>query len=196
MSRVGGPRALALPGVHEALLQRIGEVEPCAALDLPAGPGALSAELQRLGFDVTPADAEPSGFDVPGLACDALDFDGPLPYPDGAFGLVVCAEGIEHSENAYHLVRELTRVLRPGGRLLLSTPNPLNLAARLRWFVSGFDDVSPRPIRHDEARLSMHHINPISLPFLELMFRRNGLRLLDVRANRLRTSAIAIGVLT
>lgn len=185
---------LALPGVHDAVLACVRGVSPCAALDLPAGPGALTQALLERGFEVTSADVDPSRFAVPGRRCDAVDFEGPLPYPDGAFGLVVCAEGLEHAENAYHVMRELSRVLAPGGTLVLSTPNPLNLASRVRALLTGFSDVSPRPIRSDEARLSNHHINPIRLQFLELMLRRNGLDLQAITANRLRTSAALLAL--
>lgn len=189
------PAQLALPGVHEAVLDCVSGLSPCAALDLPAGPGALTQALLERGFDVTSADVDPSRFDVSGHRCDAVDFEGTLPYPDDAFGLVVCAEGLEHAENAYHVVRELSRVLAPGGTLVLSTPNPLNLASRVRALLTGFSDVSPRPIRSDEARLSNHHINPIRLQFLELMLRRNGLQIRSVSANRMRTSAMLVAVL-
>ncbi len=195
MSGEPEPRPMALPGVHDALLERIGGLEPGRALDLPAGQGALSAALLECGWQLTSADIDPGRFRVEGQACLELDMDRPLPFDDASFELVVCAEGIEHCENAYQLVRELTRVLAPGGRLLLSTPNPLNLASRLRAFLTGFSDVSPRPIRADEPRLSEHHINPVRLQFLELMLRRNGLQVLSLGANRMRRSAVLLALM-
>lgn len=47
----------------------------------------------------------------------------PLPLPSEAFDVVVCLEVIEHIENQEGLVAELYRVLKPGGRVLLSIPN-------------------------------------------------------------------------
>ncbi len=142
-----------------------------------------------MGFTVTSADISPERFRGAGLAV-AADLDASLPFPDSAFDLVLCVEGIEHAENQYHAFREFTRVLAPGGRLVLSTPNPLSLSSRLRLLLSGFDDVAPLPIRHDEPRISAHHINPVSLPFLDLMCRRNGLVIEHVSANRLRFGSI------
>ena len=46
-----------------------------------------------------------------------------LPVPDAMFDLVVSFETLEHVPNARAMLRELRRVLRPGGRLVLSTPN-------------------------------------------------------------------------
>jgi SAM-dependent methyltransferase len=46
-----------------------------------------------------------------------------LPLPDASIDLVASFETIEHVPDARAMVRELRRVLRPGGRLVLSTPN-------------------------------------------------------------------------
>lgn len=48
----------------------------------------------------------------------------PFPYPDNTFDLVTWSEVIEHlTENPVHTLAEIHRVLRPGGRLVISTPN-------------------------------------------------------------------------
>ncbi len=46
------------------------------------------------------------------------------PYADGRFAAVVCCELLEHlAEDPMHMAAEINRILRPGGRLVLSTPN-------------------------------------------------------------------------
>ena len=47
----------------------------------------------------------------------------PLPFPDGMFDTVVIMEVIEHVAEERTILEELTRVLAPGGRLLLTTPH-------------------------------------------------------------------------
>lgn len=47
-----------------------------------------------------------------------------LEFPDGEFDKVLCSEVIEHIPDAPKALREIWRVLKPGGRLVLSTPNP------------------------------------------------------------------------
>lgn len=184
---------MAVPGVHEAVLEQVLALPRGRLLDVPCGQGALTQQLVEAGFDVTSADVEPAGFRLSNRRCDAVDFDDPLPYDDGSFDAVVCVEGIEHCENQYQLFREFRRILRPGGHLILSTPNVMSLSARMRWLLSGFDDVSPRPIRHDEDRLSYHHINPVGVSFLELMCRRNGMTIASITANRIRKGSVALG---
>jgi SAM-dependent methyltransferase len=62
-----------------------------------------------------------------------LDFrlapiDGPLPADDQAFDLVWASEVIEHVADTESWLSEVKRVLAPGGRLLLTTPNHPRLA--------------------------------------------------------------------
>jgi SAM-dependent methyltransferase len=96
------------------------------ALDLGCGDGALTAELDA---------AELSAADVSGVALERarrrlgpearlveLEPDAPLPFGDGDFDLVLCAETIEHVRDLQLLLSELRRVLRPGGTLALTTP--------------------------------------------------------------------------
>ena len=48
----------------------------------------------------------------------------PIPYPDGFFDSVFAGETIEHVTNPVRLLVECNRVLKPGGRCVMTTPNP------------------------------------------------------------------------
>jgi len=54
-----------------------------------------------------------------------------LPFPDGSFDLVLCSQVIEHVLDARAGVRQLARVLEPGGTLVISTDNARNLVSRV-----------------------------------------------------------------
>jgi len=59
-----------------------------------------------------------------GIKAIQLDIDtNQFPFNDGSFDLVYCGEIIEHLFNPDHLLREVHRVLKPGGIALISTPN-------------------------------------------------------------------------
>ncbi len=82
-----------------------------AWLDLGCGSGRF-LELAPGGVGVDPDPASP------GLALD----DGAIPLAHASVDLVWCSEVIEHVADPLALLFEARRVLRPGGRLLLTTP--------------------------------------------------------------------------
>ncbi|MGD9895793.1 MAG: class I SAM-dependent methyltransferase [Candidatus Methylacidiphilaceae bacterium] len=76
---------------------------------------------------------------LPGQKVDVVDLNkDPLPYESSFFDLVSCTEVVEHLDDYRRLLREIFRVLQPGGILVLSTPNILNLKSRLRFLWFGF----------------------------------------------------------
>lgn len=72
-----------------------------------------------------------------------------FPYPDGHFATVLCCELIEHlAEDPMHMMAEINRVLRPGGHLVLTTPNMASLraiAAVLQGYHPGYFPAYLRP---------------------------------------------------
>jgi 2-polyprenyl-3-methyl-5-hydroxy-6-metoxy-1,4-benzoquinol methylase len=52
-----------------------------------------------------------------------VDGDEPLPFDEGSFDGVVLKDVLEHVANPVTLVREVRRVLRPGGRVFASSPD-------------------------------------------------------------------------
>ena len=87
-------------------------------LDAGAGFGAWRAPLRRAGAaTVVGVDRSPA----PGLdaVCDLKR----LPFRAGAFDGVLCAQVLEHDAEPAALVRELARVTRPGGTLVLTAPH-------------------------------------------------------------------------
>lgn len=93
-----------------------------------------------------------------------LNINKHLPYQDSTFDIVTATEVIEHLEDVRAVLREIYRVLKPGGVCVLSTPNILNLNSRLRnlWF--GFADLmGPLPIHGRKVESCAGHISPISL---------------------------------
>jgi len=62
----------------------------------------------------------------------ALDLDaGVVPLPDGGADVVAAVETIEHLENPRAFLRELVRLTRPGGWVVVTTPNQLSLLSKL-----------------------------------------------------------------
>jgi len=88
--------------------------------------------------------AEIVGFDVPGSPhADVHGSIDAIPVDDASFDVVVCLQVLEHVHDPAAAVRELRRVARPGGRVLLAThgvypfhPNPDDL---WRWTHQGLE---------------------------------------------------------
>jgi 2-polyprenyl-3-methyl-5-hydroxy-6-metoxy-1,4-benzoquinol methylase len=133
-------------------------------LDVAAGAGYTSARLRSMGFDVVATDINADQFQADGVEHVSADLNRGFPFTDGAFGAVVALEIIEHLENPKLFLRELRRVLQPGGRAVLSTPNILCLRSRLRFLFRGefhlFYDVEKR-IKDPFHEHAMGHITPI-----------------------------------
>lgn len=71
---------------------------------------------------------------------------GCVDMPDGTADVVVCVETIEHVENPRSLIRELTRLVRPGGLVIVTTPNQISLLSKLGLLVKNqFPAFQERP---------------------------------------------------
>ena len=95
-------------------------------LDAGAGTGHFSRDLAARGARVISLDVGTAllgktrarAKTVP-VCCSVLA----LPFPDRAFEVVLCTEVIEHTTDPRAAVRELCRVVAPGGVLVVTTPN-------------------------------------------------------------------------
>jgi SAM-dependent methyltransferase len=114
------------------------------ALDLGCGEGAFTGELVEAGaVGITGADVAETALRRararhPGVAFERVPFDGPLPFADGSFDVVWASEVIEHVADTARFLSEIRRVLVPGGRLLVTTPNH----PRLRLALAGIEPYS------------------------------------------------------
>jgi len=107
------------------------------ALDLGCGAGTFTAVLAELGADAIGVEVAEAALSraraaYPELAFRLVPVDGPLPFEDGAFDLVWASEVIEHVADTERWLSEVSRVLAPSGRLLLTTPNHARAAVAMR----------------------------------------------------------------
>jgi len=166
-------------GVHEQAAALLQKYVPgnASVLDVGAGAGAFSQRLTDLGYKVTALDVDPEKWiptDIPFLQ---LNIDaGMAASVQDTFAAVCCLEVIEHVENPWNLLREIYSVVKPGGYLLLSTPNITSFLSRGMFFLTG------RFHQFDEGDLSYGHINPVSTFELEYAARQIGWELLDISA--------------
>jgi ubiquinone/menaquinone biosynthesis C-methylase UbiE len=60
-----------------------------------------------------------------------------MPLADDYAGMVICQEGIEHFSDQLKALKEFNRILKQGGRLIITTPSYSHLTARLRCMLFG-----------------------------------------------------------
>ena len=114
-----------------AMIELAGDVGGRRVLDAGCGHGPLAQALQERGAAVTGFDASPEMLRLARqrLGDDAdlhlADLARPLPFADGEFDDVVVSLVLHYLEDWDAPLAELRRVLRPGGRLLLSVNHPL-----------------------------------------------------------------------
>jgi SAM-dependent methyltransferase len=145
--------------VHERLRDRAGQVK-LYGIDLNV------ARLSALGLPLT------LGGDVSAL-----------PFADETFSAVIAAELLEHLESPDSVLPEFARVLQPGGRLLITTPNPYELVRWLRHWVFAADLPSHQNVRRFLGNPDHEgFVEPIS--FCRAL-RRNNLDTVELRTMKL-----------
>ena len=156
------------------------------ALDLGCGDGRLSESLeakQLVAADVSAVALGRARGRLPAAETVLLEPDARLPFEDSSFDLVLCAETLEHVRDVQLLLSEARRVLRPGGRLALTTPAHGRLSGvdvLVRGFERRFDPLSPH-IRFFTARSLARILDGLGF---DVAARRRRSRTLLVEASR------------
>lgn len=126
---------------------RCAQITPGAkVLEIGCGKGALLNHMQLAGFVVQGVDVDREALSAcrtehPGLSVCLASGDA-LPFESGAFDAVVSFDVFEHIKGSDRHLAEVRRILRPGGRYLLQTPNkwtniPFELIRQWKKFHTG-----------------------------------------------------------
>ncbi|MBW2973138.1 class I SAM-dependent methyltransferase [Candidatus Woesearchaeota archaeon] len=118
------------------------------ALDVGCREGHQTRYLRKKGYNVTSIDIEKI---VP--ECIVMDANKKLKFEDNSFDLIWGSEIIEHLDNPAFSISEFKRVLKPGGRLILTTPNSYFCLVRVAYILF---NLSPRKIQRKDHK---HYFN-------------------------------------
>src|SRR5918992_747895 len=119
---------------HTMAIPQLPPLDGLRVLEIGCGRGGFSHYLASKGADLVAADFSPAAVDIAGRRLEPYGAAEPvvadvqaLPFERDSFDLVVSLDTIEHVTYPTRAVAELVRVLRPGGRLVLTTNNYLGL---------------------------------------------------------------------
>jgi SAM-dependent methyltransferase len=178
-------------GIHEKVLGCLEAFPRGFVLDVPSGQGAISKELEKLGFKVFLGDIARQNILYKNWRCVQIDMEKPFPFKEKTFDYGVCVEGIEHIENPYGLVREFARVIKKGGYLIITTPNVMTIKSRLRFLFYSYLDyfryIGPIPSeeRHRIEEHEHHHLNPLFYPEIKFILQKCGFAIERIETNRM-----------
>lgn len=133
-TRARQSKGISADPIYRAVTTALADRHPAGGtlIDVGCGAGNLWGHVRErfaryVGADVVRYDGFPADAEFHHIDLDT----GRVALPDGAGDVVAAVETIEHLENPRSFARELTRLCRPGGWVVVTTPNQLSLLSKL-----------------------------------------------------------------
>lgn len=169
-------------GLHEQIENKLKELLSAGSevLDVGAGEGALSERLSDAGFKVTALDINETDFKSKKAKFCQLNFNDENELNNFSirfsekFDAVIGVEVIEHIENPWKYVDFMKRLIKPGGILLITTPNITSWLSRMIFLFEG------RFHQFSDGDLSYGHIAPITNWELQVILKNSGFEKIDI----------------
>lgn len=162
----------AHPRLHEEASSRLRRfaLPGAEVIDLGAGQGAFSMRLRDAGYLVTAVDKNVEDFKAEGVNFVDVDFDDVEQVETfrrcnhEKYDVAVGMEVIEHVEDPWSYCRLLLSMVKPGGIVLITTPNPGSILSRVEFLTTGLF------LHFDMAGYHWSgHINPVTFHEFELI---------------------------
>lgn len=189
----GRLRERAIPGTH-AFAVRVCEqyLEPgkdVKLLDIGAGEGALSQRLLEAGYQVEACELYTEQFKLDEVICHEVDLNKPWPFEDNSANGIIAVELVEHIEDHLTMFEEAARVLKPGGRLLFTTPNILSLKSRISFLFTGYF-YSFGPLSRHGFSDGRPHVSPFTIDRYRYLLKGLGLDLVNIETDKMQSSSM------
>lgn len=174
-------RVMATANLHEIIAAKIQAILPPGStiVDYGAGEGALSQRLADLGYGVVAVDLVGGDFKA-NTEFHQVDFNDAEACQEfirrfkNKFDLAIGIEVIEHVEDPWQYIRDLKDLVKPGGTLIVSTPNVASWYSRMTFFFKG------RLLHFEDDDLEYGHINPVFANEIRLICEKNGLLVQEI----------------
>ncbi|MFH1722174.1 MAG: class I SAM-dependent methyltransferase [Candidatus Altiarchaeota archaeon] len=109
-------------------------------LEIGCADGSFLRFLKTKGWEVEGIEIAPELVEKArkvGLSVQSIDAQEKLPFSPESFDVVLAGEVIEHMVNVDEFLKNCRNVLKPGGRIIISTPNLVSLKNRILMFFGG-----------------------------------------------------------
>jgi len=181
------------------MIRAIPKYKELSYLELGCGDGFILEALHRDGArargttyrakdeDYIRTRPYPEHLEVDG----GIDLNKPLPYADEMFDVVYSTEVIEHVEGHRNFVTEAARVLKPGGYLVLTTPNVHRILSRFSFALSGMhlSKQEPVPWTYELSRMEEFHHRCVEFPLLHWLLWKSGLRIEEMTTTEVKAAS-------
>lgn len=155
---------------------------PPKLLSIACSTGVIEEKIKnRLGMIIFGIDAATKSLKIAtqrGIITKKADVSKILPFSDNYFDFVFAGEIIEHLFDPLFLLKEIYRVLKPNGYLILTTPNLARMDDRLRFLLGK----APRQIAPLHPYLYLH-IRPFTFDLLKKTLSLCGFANITLRTN-------------
>lgn len=153
-------------------------------LDVGCGSGKLLYNLRHkfeelCGIEFSEARVGIAAAALEGLNSDVRqgNIEGRLAWDDGSFDVIVLSDVIEHVVNLWAAMEEITRLLKPGGHVVMSTPNIACLRARISLLMGVFPASKSQEgfaLRTEGELHDGGHLHYFTYKMLDRLFERYG----------------------
>lgn len=172
-------------------------------IDFPAGNGITSRILNEIGAKPLAFDLFPEYFTQPGITCIQATIATGIPLQNNHAAALICQEGIEHFSDQAAALREFSRVLKKGGRLLITTPNYSNIRAKLSYLLMESERFNSKMPPNELDSIWMNkqeltneiyygHIFLIGIQKLRLLSRLAGFKIVKVHLTEIKNTSLLL----
>ena len=160
-------------------------------VDIPAGNGSTAEMLVDVGAKVKAFDLFPEYFMLDSLECQRADIIQGIPMDDESADYAICQEGIEHFSDQIKVFKECNRILKKGGKLIITTPSYSSLAAKMSYLM--YESETPKKMPPNELddiwmsdksitnEIYHGHIFLVGLQKLRVLGRLSGFKISELR---------------
>ncbi len=184
-------------------IRSLNDLDGKTVIDIPAGSGYMAEIIRDKGSNVEAYDLFPEFFQVRGIQCQRADLTKELPIPDNYADMILCQEGIEHLPNQLNVLKEFSRILKPKGQLIITTPNISHLRAKLSNFLLESEIYNRMPIneidslwlsKNSDGETYFGHIFLIGIQKLKILAKLSGFSIRKIHAVKASWSSILLSI--